>query len=62
MSAQVGIDPRDDGKGFGLEVGLTITIPGLDRARAQDLIAQAHGVCPYSHATQGNIPVTLSLA
>ncbi|MFZ4681688.1 MAG: organic hydroperoxide resistance protein [Terrimicrobiaceae bacterium] len=62
VSAQVGIGPRDDEKGFGIEVDLTITIPGLDRTQAEDLVAQAHIVCPYSHATRGNIPVTLTVA
>lgn len=62
VSAQVGIGPRDDGQGFGIEVALTIAIPGLDRATAEKLVGQAHVVCPYSHATQGNIPVTLTVA
>jgi len=62
VSAQVGIGPRDDEKGFGIEVELTITIPGLDRTQAEYLVAQAHIVCPYSHATMGNIPVALTVA
>ena len=62
VSAQVGIGPRDDGTGFGIEVALTISVPGLDAATARSLVDQAHVVCPYSHATKGNIPVTLTLA
>ncbi len=62
VTAQVGIGPRDDGAGFGIEVALTITIPGLDHATAEQLVEQAHIVCPYSHATQGNIPVTRTVA
>jgi lipoyl-dependent peroxiredoxin len=62
VSAKIGIGPRDDGAGFGIEAVLTITIPGLDRATAESLVAQAHVVCPYSHATKGNIPVTLTVA
>jgi len=62
VSAQVGIGPRDDGAGFGIEVALTISVPGLDRATVENLVQQAHVVCPYSHATQGNIPVTLTVA
>jgi osmotically inducible protein OsmC len=34
----------------------------MDRAVAQDLVNKAHGVCPYSNATRGNIEVTLTLA
>src|SRR6218665_1766049 len=52
VSPQIGIGPRDDGAGFGIEAALTITIPGLDRATAESLVAQAHVVCPYSHATK----------
>jgi Ohr subfamily peroxiredoxin len=62
VSAKVGIGPRDDGTGFGIEVALTITVPGLDAATTRSLVDQAHVVCPYSHATKGNIAVTLSLA
>ena len=48
--------------GFGIEVTLTVDIPGLDRAVAQGLVDKAHIVCPYSNATRGNIDVTLKLA
>ncbi|PRC94251.1 organic hydroperoxide resistance protein [Solimicrobium silvestre] len=47
--------------GFGIEVELRISLPGLDRAVAEDLIAKAHIVCPYSNATRNNIDVTLVL-
>jgi len=60
VSAEVGIGPRADGGGFGLEVDLTITLPGIEADVADDLIARAHVVCPYSNATQNNIRVGLS--
>ncbi|MBA0216895.1 organic hydroperoxide resistance protein [Pectobacterium brasiliense] len=47
--------------GFGIEVELTISLPGLDRAVAEDLVQKAHIVCPYSNATRGNIDVTLTI-
>lgn len=62
VTANIGIGPRDDGEGFGIEAALTISVPGLDRAVVEDLVAKAHVVCPYSHATKGNIPVTLTVA
>ncbi|WP_417767912.1 organic hydroperoxide resistance protein [Stappia sp.] len=62
VAADVGIGPRDDGTGFGIAVTLNITVPGLDKAEAQALVDKAHVVCPYSHATRGNIPVTLNVA
>lgn len=48
--------------GFGIEVQLLITIPGMEHAQALDLVNQAHIVCPYSNATRGNIEVTLTVA
>ena len=45
--------------GFGIEVELRISLPGMDDAQAKQLIDEAHKVCPYSNATRGNIDVTL---
>ncbi len=45
--------------GFGIEVTLKISLPGIDGETADALIAAAHEVCPYSNATRGNINVTL---
>lgn len=60
ITGDVGIGPLPTG--FGIEVALTVSIPGVDRAVAQDLVDKAHIVCPYSNATRGNIDVTLKLA
>ncbi|WP_165855624.1 organic hydroperoxide resistance protein [Marinobacter sp. JSM 1782161] len=54
----VGIGPQ--GVGFGIEVELRISLPGMDNAQADELIEKAHLVCPYSNATRGNIDVTLT--
>ena len=62
VTATVGIGPRDDGQGFGIDVDLAISLPGIERAKAEDLVAKAHVVCPYSHATKGNIDVRLKVA
>lgn len=59
IDATVGIGPVPSG--FGLEVELAITLPGMDRNAALALIDQAHAVCPYSNATRGNIEVRLTL-
>lgn len=47
--------------GFGISARLAISLPGMDRSIAQDLIDTAHQVCPYSNATRGNIDVELTL-
>jgi len=60
IDASVDIGPIP--AGFGIAAKLVISLPGMDRAVAQDLIDTAHGVCPYSNATRGNIEVTLTLA
>jgi len=62
VTAKVGIGARDDGTGFGIEVELIILAPGLEKSVVEDLVAQAHIVCPYSHATRNNIPVSLVVA
>jgi lipoyl-dependent peroxiredoxin len=62
VTARIGVGQRDDGAGYGLEATLVVRIPGLDRAIVAGLAEKAHGVCPYSHATRGNIPVTTETA
>ncbi|WP_298746425.1 organic hydroperoxide resistance protein [uncultured Serinicoccus sp.] len=59
--ADVSIGPNGEG-GFGLAVGLEVTLPQVERADAEKLVEQAHQVCPYSNATRGNIEVTLTVA
>ncbi|HVE22203.1 MAG TPA: organic hydroperoxide resistance protein [Acidocella sp.] len=60
VTSTVGIGPRAAG-GFGLEIGLEISLPGVARADAEALVAKAHQVCPYSNATRNNIDVKLSI-
>lgn len=57
VTATVGLGPREDGGGFGLEVALAVSVPGADKAVIEDLVKKAHVVCPYSHATRGNLDV-----
>lgn len=59
IEGSVGIGPIPTG--FGIEVELKISIPGMDRAAAEALVQKAHIVCPYSNATRGNIDVTLTV-
>jgi osmotically inducible protein OsmC len=59
VTAMVGIGRRDDGQGFGLDVALSVTLPGIDPAVAEDLIAQADIVCPYSHLARHGTTVRL---
>ena len=49
-------------EGFGIAVAMTIHLPGIERTTAEELVHQAHQVCPYSNATRGNIDVLLTVA
>jgi len=55
------IDLLNGAEGFFLRARLDVSIPDLDRAVAQDLVEAAHGICPYSKATRGNIDVAVNL-
>ncbi|GAA2583561.1 organic hydroperoxide resistance protein [Dactylosporangium fulvum] len=61
VEARVGLGSIGNGA-FGLQVALTVTLPGTDRETALQLTEAAHQVCPYSNATRGNIDVTLDVA
>ncbi|XOZ32475.1 organic hydroperoxide resistance protein [Halomonadaceae bacterium KBTZ08] len=57
ITGQVGIGP--EGEGFGLAVTLNAHLPGFEQQQAEELVAKAHQVCPYSNATRNNVPVEL---
>lgn len=60
VTAEVSIGKNNNG-GYGLSVKLQVAIPDVAPELAQELIAKAHQVCPYSNATRGNIEVELAL-
>jgi Ohr subfamily peroxiredoxin len=60
VTATVGMEPNGSG-GFALTVALDVTLVGVDQASAEDIVAAAHKVCPYSNAVRGNIDVALSV-
>jgi Ohr subfamily peroxiredoxin len=55
------IDLNRDASGFFLAARLDVSLPGLDRAVAEDVIHAAHEICPYSKAVNGNIAVETNL-
>ena len=61
VQSSVGIGPRSEG-GFGLDIALKVTLPGVPRDQAEALVQKAHEVCPYSNATRNNVPVRLTVA
>ena len=63
IKASVSIGPMTGKAGaFGIAVAMDVSVPGMERATLQQLVATAHEVCPYSNATRGNIDVTLNVA
>jgi lipoyl-dependent peroxiredoxin len=63
IKADVSIGPMTGKPGaFGIAVAMVVSVPGMDKAATEALVAAAHQVCPYSNATRGNIDVTLSVA
>ena len=48
--------------GFTIAVTLEVVLPSVEHELAEDLVAAAHAMCPYSRATAGNIAVTLTVS
>jgi len=57
VTAQVGLQKA--GLSYKLDVELRVRIPGMNRETAAGAVHAAHGVCPYSVATRGNVDVRL---
>lgn len=55
------VDLGATGEKLGLQVALTVKLPGMDKAEAEKLVELAHQTCPYSNATRGNIDVKLTV-
>ena len=61
ITCAVSIGPREGG-GFGLAVRLHVEDRSLPQAELKSLVKEAHEkICPYSHATRGNVDVQLEI-
>jgi lipoyl-dependent peroxiredoxin len=61
VTCAVTTGPRDGG-GFGITVKMQIEDRGIDHADLEGFVREAHErICPFSHATRGNVPVTLEV-
>lgn len=56
VTAKVGLGKNEQDK-LALSVTLSATLSDMEQGKADELVAQAHQVCPYSNATRGNIEV-----
>ncbi|RDV03256.1 organic hydroperoxide resistance protein [Undibacter mobilis] len=59
ITAKVGMGPV--AVGYALTVELKASLPGIDKALAEEIVHGAHERCPYSNATRGNVPVVLTV-
>ncbi|WP_027232797.1 Ohr family peroxiredoxin [Phyllobacterium sp. UNC302MFCol5.2] len=55
------IDLNVDEGSYFLRARLNVSVPGIDRALAEELLEAAHSICPYSKAVHGNIEVATKL-
>jgi Ohr subfamily peroxiredoxin len=55
VGVDVSLNQGEDG--FSISAVLSVSLPKLDQAIAEQLVQTAHTICPYSKATRGNIAV-----
>lgn len=55
------VDLGTAGEEFFLQARLYISLPGVPADVAHAIVQRAHGICPYSKATRGNIDVVLEV-
>lgn len=61
ITCAVSIGPREKG-GFGISAKMRVEDKSLSQADLSALVKQAHEeICPYSHATRGNIEITFEV-
>jgi len=60
VTATIGIGKTEKGN-LQLEATLDCYIPRVDVETGEDLVNEAHVICPFSRATRDNITVTLNL-
>jgi len=60
VTAHVSLNQLDNDN-YGLSVKLDVDLKSLDKEQANQLVKQAHEVCPYSVGTRGNIDVELNV-
>jgi Predicted redox protein, regulator of disulfide bond formation len=55
------VDLGVTGEAYLLQARLFVSIPGVDRETANQLVEIAHQTCPYSKATKGNINISTTI-
>ena len=61
VTCAVSIGPREGG-GFGLAVKMRVEDKNIPQGELAKLVEEAHAkICPYSHATRGNVDVSFDV-
>lgn len=60
VNVKIGLGKDSADGGFGLTADIDVYLPGVDQSTADEMAQTAHGFCPYSKATKGNIEQTVS--
>jgi len=61
FATDVEVDLMMGDDGYSLRARLNVTLPGVEREVAQEILNGAHQICPYSKATRGNIDVQINV-
>ena len=59
VAVQVDVSLNQDDEGYFISAALDVSIAGVSQEQAEALVQKAHGVCPYSKATRGNVDIML---
>jgi organic hydroperoxide reductase OsmC/OhrA len=46
---------------MGLRVSMKVSVKGLSKEELEKVVAKAKEICPYSRATQGNVPTDIAV-
>jgi lipoyl-dependent peroxiredoxin len=61
VTAHVTLGSRDDGGGFEIACTMDVHLPGVDKAKAEEIAKKAHTVCPYSWSIRNNVDVKTNI-
>lgn len=61
VEVKADVSLNQDANGFSISAALNISLPGIEKSLAEQIVKEAHEMCPYSKATRGNIDVQLKV-
>lgn len=59
LNVEISLGEDVSNGGNGLAAKLSLSVPGQEKAKIEELLEQSHAMCPYSKATRGNVAVEL---